>query len=869
MRFIHFLLFISTISFSQTQIFSIKDVMSCQNTPVIVDSGLNTLTTSFNCGEQIKLGTVRVQDVFPWCNPGFTIDVLNTNFFPSPSRSVKIYKNNVLWIDIPYTQVNQPLPNTGGYLDPTAVYRYEICDYANGGSFAYTAYDVTDEYVMSSGTFDIPAGGGCASIEFGPIGGTYTFSGAGITNLGNGTALFNSSVAGVGTHDITYTFTNARGCTGTDTVQLTVNGPSVDAGTDIFACKGEQVTIGTSSVVNGGSGTVIYNWTSSISGNTNNSQNFTATVDTTETYYLNVTDVNGAGCTVIDSIKVTAFELPQVELLPNNFEVCAGDSTLITANYNNGSGTINYAVLSGDTALLSNYGTNNAIFSASQSGNYQINMLVSDDNACSATTSTYITVNENPIIKINEIENVKCYGDSTAYINFTSDFGQQPFTYFLNTDSNQTGVFDSLQINTYNLAIVDNNLCKSDTQISIIQPDSLSINVNTISEICGNSNGSISVSVGGGSPSYSYTWNNVSQDTNNITGLSAGIYYLTVTDSNLCDKQTEIIVNGSGKLSVKLDSVLNVVCNGDENAKIYTSVLVGANAYTSYLYRDSLLVDSIITTDTTISFVNLNIGSYSVIVIDTNNCIDTLENIYISEPNKLELYYSEIDDVTCFGGINGSISAEIQGGSIPYTFYWNNVLGSENLNYAKAGTYILRTKDNNSCIRTDTFVVAQPTQLQVSDTLIMKNNLGSIMLNVNGGTPEYYYNWSNGETLATNNDLISGKYTVTITDKNECSVEKEFVIELPLIIPNVITPNADGYNDRWKIQNIEAYGDIKITILNRWGDVLFTYSGNAYSDEANQWDGVYMGQELPFGTYLYLLKLSDTDVRKGTITIVR
>ena len=122
---------------------------------------------------------------------------------------------------------------------------------------------------------------------------------------------------------------------------------------------------------------------------------------------------------------------------------------------------------------------------------------------------------------------------------------------------------------------------------------------------------------------------------------------------------------------------------------------------------------------------------------------------------------------------------------------------------------------------------------------------------------------------ANNNNLISGEYSVTITDKNNCVLEKVYTIELPLIIPNVITPNADGYNDTWKIQNIEAYGDIEITILNRWGDVLFKYSGTEYNDDKNQWNGLYMGKELPLGTYLYLLKLSDSDIRKGTITIIR
>jgi gliding motility-associated-like protein len=92
-----------------------------------------------------------------------------------------------------------------------------------------------------------------------------------------------------------------------------------------------------------------------------------------------------------------------------------------------------------------------------------------------------------------------------------------------------------------------------------------------------------------------------------------------------------------------------------------------------------------------------------------------------------------------------------------------------------------------------------------------------------------------------------------------------------VLIPDVLTPPSDGYNDRWRIQGIQAFDDVEIVIFDRWGDevFIFTGSGTEYHDPANQWDGTYKGKVLPFGTYVYLLVLDQTESYKGTLTIIR
>ena len=80
-----------------------------------------------------------------------------------------------------------------------------------------------------------------------------------------------------------------------------------------------------------------------------------------------------------------------------------------------------------------------------------------------------------------------------------------------------------------------------------------------------------------------------------------------------------------------------------------------------------------------------------------------------------------------------------------------------------------------------------------------------------------------------------------------------------------MTPNGDGFNDFWYIDNIEFYPDCEVAIYNRYGNLL--YSKKGYQ---NDWDGQYNGQNLPDGTYYYIISCSgDQDVHKGGITIFR
>jgi gliding motility-associated-like protein len=122
-----------------------------------------------------------------------------------------------------------------------------------------------------------------------------------------------------------------------------------------------------------------------------------------------------------------------------------------------------------------------------------------------------------------------------------------------------------------------------------------------------------------------------------------------------------------------------------------------------------------------------------------------------------------------------------------------------------------------------------------------------------------------------------GEFEVIYTIEGACGDSDTatiIVIKSPiadLLIPTVITPDGDGFNDRWRIQGIEAYGEVSIKIFTRWGDEVFVFDGTGaqYADPSYQWDGKRNDKELPSGGYVYLLILNGDEVYKGTISLIR
>ncbi len=118
--------------------------------------------------------------------------------------------------------------------------------------------------------------------------------------------------------------------------------------------------------------------------------------------------------------------------------------------------------------------------------------------------------------------------------------------------------------------------------------------------------------------------------------------------------------------------------------------------------------------------------------------------------------------------------------------------------------------------------------------------------------------------------IITTDYILTVTDANSCTnSDTVLVTVIPItfdgVISNVFSPNGDGINDSWYIENIKYYPKNEVIIYNIYGNIVFT--SQAYN---NDWQGTYNGTPLPDGTYFYVVKIDDSSpVLKGTLDILR
>ena len=593
----------------------------------------------------------------------------------------------------------------------------------------------------NTATLTASASGGSMAMGY-----TYNWS-----NSQNGQSI---STLGAGNYIVTAT--DANGCTAT--ASTTIAGPnaalsvSISATNTIINCSNPSVTLTATAT----GGTVGYTYTWSNSGSNN-----TTEVTAPGSYMVEVADANG--CTAQATQTVTQdITAPTVTI--NNTETelnCNQTSITLTAT-------------SSDASYVWSNGETNATTSVTTPATYTV--TATGSNGCTTEASVAITKVENPTVEVTASE-ILCNGSTTTFTANVSN-GRAPYTY--RWQDNSTNQTLTAQAGTYNVTITDSNGCTASASGTANQPSQLTASISKTDVLCnGASNGTATVTVDGGNAPYQYNWSNGGSDLE-ITGLTTGNYSVTVSDSNGCSTTLETTIDQPDALTATV-SASTIACNG-ETTNATVAVNGGTTPYT-YLWSDNADRNSNMAT-------GITAGTYGVTVTDANGCT-VASSVTIDDPALLTVSLSA-DDILC-NGRTTTVTATPNGGASPYSYAWQgNSSTSSNLSGVGAGDYNVTVTDNNGCTATASTTVSQPDQLTASidktDVLCNGESNGTATVTVDGGTPPYQYNWSNGGSDTEITGLTIGTYSVTVSDSNGCSTTLETTIGQPNTLTAEITP---------------------------------------------------------------------------------
>ena len=549
--------------------------------------------------------------------------------------------------------------------------------------------------------------------------------------------------------------------------------------------------------VSGGKLPYSFSWTSSLPP-TEDQTNVPAGL-----YSVTVTDANG--CSDVKSITVNT--LPELNIDINSTSVkCAG----------NNDGTIDLTVTGGTSPYTYNW-SNGLPAIPNQTGlapgTYSV--TVTDSKACSKVING-IVIKEHPGMLLIIIKtDVKCNGGNDGSINLTVTGGTAPYTF--NWSGSTPDVEDptGLTAGTYSVTFTDANGCTKTATATITEPPAILLTSTVVNVKCnGGNDGSINLTVTGGTAPYTFNWSGSTPDVEDPTGLTAGTYSVTVTDANGCTKTATAIILEANKLVISCASKM-ISCKGANDGSI-TVVLSGGTAPYSFNWDNAPDVQNP---------TNLAPGNYTVTVADANGCTIICTS-FIMEPAEL-IVTGITKDVTCFGGKDGSIIVNVSGGTAPYSFDWNILADVKDQNGLMAGSYTLIVTDSKSCFVKLTFNIKEPTKIILTATqkatTCKTSKDGSIDLTVSGGTAPYSYNWS-GTTpdVEDPSGLGTGNYTVTVTDSKGCTATLTIMVMLGTINCNNVGDYVWLDSNRDGIQNISELGinGINVSLIDIGPDMI-------------------------------------------------
>jgi len=568
-------------------------------------------------------------------------------------------------------------------------------------------------------------------------GSAYTWSGPNnYTAIVQNPTIPNSDITMSGIYSVTVTFNT--GCTATATTNVSVasNLTATITPATITICNGDSTTLKATGANN-------YTWSNSAT-----TDSIRVAPQTTTTYSVTVDD--GSGCSASATATITVNPSPTAAINPPSVSLCgsSGASATLTA--------------SGGTGYVWSNNASTATITVTPATTTTYTVTVTDGSVCSATASATVAVGTPPTVGITASNSNICSGQTVTL----TGTGAATYAWSNNTTGTTTTV-NPLSTTTYSVTGTDANGCTATASSTINATPSFTVTPVVTDVTCsGNSDGAINLTINaGGQAPFVFAWSN-GATTQNITGLAADTFDVTVTDNVGCAATASAIVNQALPIMVT-ETHTDVLCNGNADGTITLTINNGTAPYT-YLWNDN---------DVNQNRTGLAAGTYDVIVTDNNSCTATLTGITIAEPAILALTEMHTD-VTCNGAANGTIDITTTGGTANYSYIWNDgTTTTEDRAALAVGTYSVTVYDAHQCSATASADIVEPTALVISEThtdaLCNANATGTIDVTLTGGNPPYSYLWEDstttGITTEDRSNIPAGYYAVVATDNSSCT----------------------------------------------------------------------------------------------------
>lgn len=525
-------------------------------------------------------------------------------------------------------------------------------------------------------------------------------------------------------------------------------GPTVTVSNGTISCSNTTTTLNAT-----GGGT--YSWSGP--GIMSGGATATPVVNQAGTYSVTV---SSGGCSTTTTAIVSSIGSLTLSIASQTNVNCFGASTgSASTNVTGGTGPYSYTWTPGNLS--------GSIQTGLAANIYTIN--VKDANQCVGTTTLTISQPTAALAASISATTTTGCGASTGGATVTANGGTSAYSYSWSPSGGTTAGVSNLASGNNTVLVTDAKGCTITAVANITSANGPTLSITSQTNVLcfGSNTGAANTNVTGGTGPYTYTWSPGNLSGANQTGLAANIYTINITDVNQCAGSTTLsITQPTAALSTLISNTTATGCGANTGGATVTAN-GGTSGYT-YSWSPS--------GGTTAGVSNLATGNNTVLVTDANGCTVTAVT-NITSAGSPTLSISSQTNVNCFGASTGSASANVTGGTGPYTYTWmpGNLNGANQTGLA-ANIYTINVSDANQCSNTITLSITQPTSalaasITATTTTGCGASTGGATVTVSGGTAGYTYNWSpSGGTTAGVSNLASGNNTVLVTDANSCTI---------------------------------------------------------------------------------------------------